>query len=260
MVIATDTTKPNGKMIGIHQQVGVIEAYLTIPQKMPIFKGAVIIVHELWGLTDHIKRVADKVAAQGYFVLAPNLYSNRKTEQKLSEELQVVLFEDSEQARYAAQPKLRALIAPTRTPQFVSVALNQLASCFEYMYNQPLVHQKVAVIGYGLGGTFAYSMAIREPRLKGAMPFYGHATSISPELRHIACPILAVYGGKDANLLSELDRLAPRMRQAGVDFEPIIYEQAGHGFFNDDNAYSYDKNASEDAWRRMANFLHDNLT
>ncbi len=122
-----------GSMIGIHQQAGVIQAYLTIPQRATTFKGAVIVVHELWGLTEHIKRVADRLAEQGYYVLAPDLYSGKAAEHKLSEELQKALFDTHESVRYAAQPRLRALIAPTQTPQFTTLALNRLASCFEYM-------------------------------------------------------------------------------------------------------------------------------
>lgn len=249
----------NGTMIGIHQQAGTVQAYLSVPPKFQHFKGAVIVVHELWGLTSHIKQVSDRIAALGYYVLAPDLYSGKTVNRQLSEELQKALFDKSERVRYAAQPKLRQLIAPTQTPQFTSLALSRLETCFEYMYNQPLVHQKVAMVGFGLGGTYAFSMAMREPRLKAVIPFYGQARYITAELRHISCPVLALYGGKDTGLMADLDKVTKHMQQAGVDFTAVTYANAGHAFFNDANPFAYHQHNSEDAWQRLVSFLRDNV-
>jgi carboxymethylenebutenolidase len=248
-----------GHMIGIHQQSGVIQAYMTVPEKLYTFKGAVIVTHEIWGMTEHIMHVADRIALQGYYVLAPDLYSGKNVDRKMTEDLQRALFSKSERVRYEAQPKLRALIAPTQTPQFTSLALSRLASCFEYVYNQPLVHQKVAMVGFGLGGTYAISMAMREPRLRGIVPFYGHAKYVTPELRHINCPVLAFYGEKDTALMHELPLMTRQMREAGVDFSAVTYPEAGHAFFNDTNPFAYRQNDAQDAWHRLLTFLHDNL-
>lgn len=242
-------------MIGIRQQSGVIRAYSSVPQNAVHFSGAIIVIHELWGLTEQVKRVADRFAAQGYCAIVPDLYSTDKVDRQPSEQLQKELFSPDEKVRYRAMPKLRAMIAPTQTPQFTSMALSRLASCFEYMYNQPLVHQRVAVVGFGLGGGYAYEMAMREQRLRGAVAFYGHAPRITAELRHIRCPILSFYGKKEASLYKELGQLVPRMRAANVDFEPIVYENAGHAFFNDANSFAYNQSAADDAWRRTLGFL-----
>jgi carboxymethylenebutenolidase len=248
-----------GEMISIHQQLGKIDAYLAVPQTTAKFKGAVIIVHEIWGLTEHIKHVADRVATQGYLVLAPDLYSSTMADRRPSEALQKEVFNSSERVRYNAQPKVRALIAPTKTPQFISMAISRLASCFEYMYNQPLAHQKVIIIGFGMGANYSFGMAIREPRLKGVIAYYGHAQYLPTELRHIHCPILAFYGGKEQSLLKELNGLAPRMHQAGVNFRSVVYAGAGHAFFNDDNPFAYQSGAAEDSWRRIVAFLRDEM-
>lgn len=248
-----------GNMIGIHQQAGIIQAYLTYPEKQARFKGAVIVAHELWGLTGHIKSVADRLADQGYYVLAPDLYSGKNVNRQLSDQLQRDLFDKDDAVRYAAQPKLRAMLAPTQTPQFTSLSLGRLASCFEYMYNQPLVHQKVAIIGFGLGANYSYGLAIREPRLRAAVAFYGHAPTITAELRHISCPVLALYGGNDAGLMPEVSKLKLQMAEAGVDFETVVYEEIGHAFFNDTNDFAYSREAAADAWQRTLTFLHDNL-
>jgi carboxymethylenebutenolidase len=248
-----------GNMIGIHQQSGKIDAYYAVPQKTIANRGAVIIVHEIWGLTDHIKHVADRVAAQGYYVLAPDLFSSAMANRRPSESLQKDLFSQNERVRYNAQPRLRAMIGPTQTPQFTSMAISRLASCFEYMYNQPLAHQKVMIMGFGMGGTYALDMAIRESRLIGVISFYGHAQFITPELRHIHCPILAFYGQNEQAMTTELERLVPRMKQAGARFTPVIYAGAGHAFFNDTNPFSYNSGAAEDSWHRTVSFLRDRM-
>jgi carboxymethylenebutenolidase len=248
-----------GNMIGIHQQTGKIDAYLAVPQKTVTYRGAVIIAHEIWGLTDHIKRVADRVAAQGYYALAPDLYSSSMANRRPSEALQKDLFSADERVRYNAQPRLRAIIGPTQTPQFTSIALSRLSSCFEYMYNQPLVHQKVVIMGFGMGGTYAMSMAIRESRLKGVVSFYGHAQFITPELRHIHCPVMTFYGQKEVSMIKELEKLLPSMKQAGVTFLPRIYAGTGHAFFNDSNPFAYHNGAADDAWKRTLGFLRDQM-
>jgi carboxymethylenebutenolidase len=249
-----------GKMIAIHQQSGTVQAYLTFPEKAVVFRGAVIVLHEIWGLTEHIKSVADRLAAEGYYVLAPDLYSGKDRDRRLSEETQKAIFSTDEQVRYAAQPKLRALLAPTQTPQFTLLALSRLSSCFEYMYNQPLVHQRVSVVGFGLGGNYTYSMAMREPRLKAAVAFYGRAKYVVPELRHIACPIMSLQGGKDSTVMAGLDELTEHMKQAGVSYRSVVYRDSGHAFFNDTNSFAYNKPDAEDAWHRLVTFLYDNMS
>jgi carboxymethylenebutenolidase len=247
------------KMISIHQQSGKIDAYLASPLQTVAFRGAVIVVHEIWGLTPQIKHVAERLATQGYFALAPDLYSSSMANRRPSDELIKELFSPDDRVRYAAQPKLRTLIAPTQTPQFTSMALSRLASCFEYMYNQPLTHQRVIILGFGLGGNYVYGLALREPRLKGAISFYGQASYITSELSHISCPILAFYGEKEHSLTRELPKMIPKMRAAGVNFEPVVYGDVGHAFFNEDNPFAYSPGAASDAWHRVLGFIRDNI-
>lgn len=248
-----------GEMISIHQQSGKINAYLAAPQTTAKFKGAVIIVHEIWGLTEHIKHVADRVATQGYMVLAPDLYSSAMADRRPSEALQKELFSSDEKVRYNAQPKFRSLVAPTKTPQFISMSLGRLSSCFEYMYNQPLAHQKVVILGFGMGADYCFGMAMREPRLRGVIAFYGHARYLPTELRHIRCPVLGLYGNKEQDLMKEVNGLVPRMRQAGVSFSSVVYTNTGHAFFDDSNPFAYQSTAAEDAWRRVVAFLRDEM-
>lgn len=247
-----------GNMIGIHQQSGVISAYLATPTNAVQYHGAVIVVHEIWGVTDHIKRVADRFATAGYYALAPDLIFASDDKRTQSIEIQKELFSSDEAERATALPQFRALMASTQTPQFASITLARLEACFEYVYNQPLVHQRVGVVGFGFGGSYAYALAVHEPRLRAAVSFYGHAAYHELELRHITCPVLAFYGEKDSVTL-DLRQLKPNMQRAHVNFTPVIYRGVRSAFFNDTIPGIYNSTAANDAWRRTTNFLRSAL-
>jgi carboxymethylenebutenolidase len=244
-----------GEMIKIRQQSGGIQAYKAVPEKIARYNGAIIIAHELWGLTEQIKHLADRFTEKGYLVLAPDLFSTDKEIRRPSMELQKRIFNKDERVRYEAMPKFRALVAPTQTPKFRLLALSRLESCFEYLYNQPLAHQKVSIVGFGLGGEYAFELALRERRLHAAVVFYGKAPSVGAELRHIKASILGFYGGKERTLTDAARKTISQMEMAGVPYESMIYAQAGHGFFDEENAYSYDKDAAQDAWKKMVDFI-----
>lgn len=246
-----------GTMIGIHQQAGTIAAYVTTPPAEIQRRGAVIVVHDIWGLTDHIKDVTERLASAGYCAIAPDFLFMTPEKQRLAEEIQRGLMSKHHEVRNKAMRDFRALLASTQTPQFTSLTLSRLESCFEYVYNLPAVFHKVAAVGFGFGGTYTYMLAVHDSRLGAAVPFYGHASDyLEMELRHITCPILAFYG-KDSS--QELAVLTPRMAKAGVRFAPVMYEDAGASFFNDTNPATFNRVDAEDAWHRLTAFLHTSL-
>jgi carboxymethylenebutenolidase len=116
----------------------------------------------------------------------------------------------------------------------------------------------VAVCGFCFGGSYSYSLAISESRLKAAVPFYGHASTEISELQKINCPVLAFYGEKDENLMSTLPELKENMKAAGVNYEAVVYPNCGHAFFNDTNKFAYNQEAATDAWQRTLRFLAAN--
>jgi carboxymethylenebutenolidase len=230
-------------------------AYVAKPQS--VVRGAVIIIHEVWGLAPHIKTVADRVAAEGYVAVAPNLLSDTDIEQHATSELQESLFDPERQN--AAQPKLRELMAPMNTADFGAVTASRLKACFDFAYKLPEAGGKVAVWGFCFGGSYAFTLAIQEPRLALALPFYGHCDAAVEELKAIDCPVRAFYGENDANLMSSMPVLKQRMQEAGVDFEAKTYAGAGHAFFNDSNKYAYNADAAADAWERVKKLLSEQL-
>ena len=115
-------------------------------------------------------------------------------------------------------------------------------------------------MGFCFGGTYSFSLAAAEPRLRAAVPFYGHADQSAEELRNITCPILYFLGGNDENLMAKLPALQERLHEAQVDTTTQVYEGCGHAFFNDSNPYAYNEKAAKDAWQRTLGFVESAFT
>ena len=233
-----------------------VQAYVSEPAGPP--KGGLVVVHEVWGLVRHTKDVADRFAAEGYMAVAPDLLSGAGGVPDLSGELQEAAFDP--QQRSIAQPRLRKHMAPMRSPEYAKHAVAALRVCFDHLEGVPGLAGRVAATGFCLGGTYTFSLAVAEPRLRAAVPFYGHAEFNDAELRAVNCPVLAFYGGQDSALMEELPGLKQRMRAAGVDFEAVVYPGTGHAFFNDTNRYTYNAEAAEDSWRRTLTVLDRSLS
>lgn len=239
-----------GEMIEIAAEKSV-NSYLARPDGQ--VKVAVIVIHEVWGLTDHIKSVAERLAAAGYLALAPDLLGGTGIDQLTLAGLQNDLFDPEK--RNQVQPDLRQLMAPMQNAEFGELTTQRLQACFDYLFNLPETQNKVAVAGFCFGGTYSFNLAIKEPRLKLALPFYGHADQTSTELKNIACPIFAFYGEKDERLMAQLPDLEKRMSESGVNFQSKVYPDCGHAFFNDSNPFAYNAAAAADAWQRTLQLL-----
>jgi len=221
-------------------------------------RGGLIVIHEVWGLTEHIKTVADRFAGEGYLVYAPDLMSNTGIEEKAMAKLQQDLF--NPEKRNEVQPKMRELMAPIQEPEFAVKTVNSLKEVFNSLIEVNETNHQVAVLGFCFGGTYTYSLAVVEPKLVAAVPFYGHSDQPVEELKNIQAPILAFYGEKDEALVSKLPDLENRMHTADVDFNYQVYSNCGHAFFNDSNPYAYNEAAAKDAWKRTLEFLDTNFS
>lgn len=241
-------------MISLHYNDTEFPAYMARPEGK--VKGGIIVIHEVWALTDHTKSTADRYAAEGYITLAPNLLTMTNIAE-YADTLSLDLF--NPEKRNEAQPKLRALMVPMQTQEFVDDTLGKLQVCFDHLYNMPEVNENVAVTGFCFGGGYSYTLAMHEPRLKAAVPFYGRSVSDIDVLRGIKCPVLAFYGETDDALVTQVPELRAKMKEAGVDYEAVIYPGCGHAFFNDANPYAYNESAAQDAWQRTLSFLQQHI-
>lgn len=218
---------------------------------------AILLIHEVWGLTDHIKDVAQRFTQEGYVVLAPDLLSHTGITEKVDQSILAQVH--NPETRAEAQKKLRAAMAPIQSPEFGKETVERLKKCLDYLQNDERVTERIGVVGFCFGGTYAYALAVADKRLSAVVPFYGHAPEPLSEVAKISCSILAFYGEKDENLINSLPELEKAMDEHEKDFEDVIYPDTGHAFFNDTNPVTYHREAAQDAWAKTLAFLEKTL-
>lgn len=235
--------------------IGNLPAYHSYPDDGEKHPG-LIVIHEIWGLDDHIKDVANRFAAEGYSVLAPNLFHDVSFASKINPGL----FDEMNNpaTRDEAQKKMRELFAPMQSPEFAQDMVVKLKKCVDYLLADEHVDGQIGVLGFCFGGTYSFALATNDSRIKAAAPYYGHPPK-SEDIPGIACPILAFYGDQDANLMQSLPQLREDMQKNRKQFEAVVYPNAGHAFFNDTNARMYNPRAAQDAWGKTLTFLSKNL-
>ncbi|MDF0531328.1 dienelactone hydrolase family protein [Tsukamurella sp. 8F] len=220
--------------------------YRADPTSTP--RGAVVVIHEIWGLNGQIKSVADRLAAEGYAAVAPDLFSSVGLTPEVGAELER-LMHGTEEERHRAQPLLREKTTPIRSPEFAEQALAHLSSLVD-----DLAGTTVTVTGFCFGGTYAFALAAADRRIAAAAPFYGSAPE-DADLAAIAGPVLAFYGADDERITGALPDVERAMRRSGVDFEAVVYENTGHAFFNDTNPSAFRAGPAADAWSRLLDFF-----
>lgn len=234
------------------ETVNGVRVYRAEPAGPP--KGAVIVIHEIWGLVDQIKGIADRWAAEGYLVLAPDLLSDVGITPEVGEALNDIYREPDDEKRTAMQPCLREGLAPARAPEFAETAIAKLRAVVDHLETVPGIDGRIAVTGFCFGGTYSFALAANDARVRAAVPFYG--TAPSPEkIADIRCPVLALYGELDPPIIEPLPEVRRRMADAGVTFEDHVYPGALHAFFNETNPRTWDPDAADDAWRRATAFV-----
>ena len=215
-----------------------MKAFLAHPGTATAQWPAVVIIHEWWGLNDHIKDVARRFAAEGYVALAPDLYSR----------LGYKVTKDATEAAnlmnaLSSQAALRDLNAATRYLKQLSIV-------------DPM---HIGAVGFCMGGTFALTQAIHNSDVKAAVIFYGKVPPLE-SLPRLLCPILYHYGAQDGWVTKqEVDRLQQGLTQNGKSGEIVIYPTAGHAFFNDTRPEAYHKDDATKAWQTTLQFLSTQL-
>lgn len=219
--------------------------------------GGLVLIHEIWGLVDHIRDVAERFAEEGWLVAAPDILSHAGVEPALGAELFALVNSDDEEARTAAQPRMREAMSGMRAPQYAEWAVGALRAVVDWLESQRDVDDRIAVTGFCFGGTYAFLLASADPRIRAAVPFYG--TAPSPDrIAQIHAPVLALYGEKDPALIDALPAVREAMAAAGVDFEAVVYPGAEHAFFND-TGRRYSGAHSLEAWARVLEFLDERV-
>jgi carboxymethylenebutenolidase len=222
-----------------------------LTEKLP----GVIVIHEVWGLNEHTRDVANRIAALGYTVIAPDLLSHTGITEKMTP---AILREVADPAtKDEAQKKMREAMAPIHEPEFGAETLERLQACYDYLKNEQGA-PKIACVGFCFGGTYTFAFAAAQPVLNAAVVFYGHAPK-EEDIATITAPLIAFYGEQDTSLVSGIAELQMAFQKNHREFEHYVYPDAGHAFFNDTNALRYNKKAAEDSWAKTVDFLKRNL-
>jgi carboxymethylenebutenolidase len=202
----------------------------------------VLLIHEIYGLSDWMRGVADQLAKEGYIAVAPDLVSGLGPNGGGS---------DSVPTRDDVVKLVRML-----TPE---EATKRLQAVREYAIHLPSATGKSATIGFCWGGGTSFAYAAAQPSLNAAVVYYG--TPPEPAaMGRIQAPVLGLYGGDDARVDATIPPAEAEMKKLGKSYEPHVYDGAGHGFLraqSDRNGANL--KATQQAWPRTLAFLREHL-
>jgi carboxymethylenebutenolidase len=216
-----------------------VQAFVVYPEvktKAPV----VILIHEIFGLSDWAKEMADELAAQGFIVVAPDLLSGFGPNGGGSSEF------PSQDAAVKAVSGL--------DPEVVMADLDAAA---DYGKKLPAGSGKIAVTGFCWGGSKSFAFAAHRKDLSAAFVFYGTGPA---DVTTITAPVYGFYGGNDARVDATIPATIAAMKAAGKTYDPVTYEGAGHGFMrageDPTNTVPGNKTAREQGFARLVKLLN----
>jgi carboxymethylenebutenolidase len=194
--------------------------------------AAIVVIQEWWGLNDNIKAKADAFAKQGYVALAPDLYRGKvATDPDVAHQLMRGLPEDR--------------------------AVRDMKGAVAYLRGRPEVGSKrIGAVGWCMGGGYSLSLALAEPKLSGAVIYYGRLVTDDAAIQSLQVPLLGNFGGKDQGIPVDSVREFERKAKAGgksVDFK--VYPESGHGFASMPGGPAYRTDDAKDADARTDAFF-----
>lgn len=197
---------------------------------------AIVAIHEFWGLNDWVKEQADKLADQGYVVLALDLYRGK-------------VAQDPDTAH-----QLMRGVPPDR-------ANRDLLAAVAFLKSQKNVKaDRIGSIGWCMGGGYSLDLALLDPTLAATVINYGHLATDPSELKKIHAPILGSFGAKDQGITpDDVNKFEQQMKSLGKSIEVKIYPDAGHAFQNPNNKDGYRPADTADAWQRTVAFFAAHL-
>jgi carboxymethylenebutenolidase len=215
-----------------------VETFVVYPEskgKTPV----VLVIHEIFGMTDWVEDLADQVAAGGYIAVAPDLLSGMGPNGGRSSDF--------------AEAKTMEAVSHL-SPDQVTADLNAAA---DYGLKLPASSGKLFVAGFCWGGSQTFRFATNRGDLAAAFVFYGGPPD-KEAMTRIKAPVYGFYGGNDARIDATIPDTVTQMKAAGKTYEPVTYEGAGHGFMRAGeapDAKDADKKVRTDAWARWRALL-----
>jgi carboxymethylenebutenolidase len=216
-----------------------VQAFVVYPE-VKSRASAVVLIHEIFGLSDWAKEMADELAAKGFIVVAPDLLSGFGPKGGGSSD-----FPDQD-----ATVKAVSGLDPAGV-------LADLDAAADYARRLPAANGKIAVAGFCWGGGKSFAFATHRKDLSAAFVFYGPGPA---DVSTIAAPVYGFYGGNDARIDATVPDTTKAMQAAGKKYDPVIYEGAGHGFMrageDPANTNPANKSAREEGFDRLVKLLN----
>ncbi|WP_044241858.1 dienelactone hydrolase family protein [Chondromyces apiculatus] len=221
---------PQGQEI----QVEGSRAYLSLPPGAKAPLPGVVVIHEWWGLNEHIRHWTDRLAEDGYAALAVDLYGGK-----------VATTPDEAMATMKAVDN--------------AAALKVVRAANHFLETDPRTQSpRTGSIGWCFGGAWSLQLALNEPSLDAAVLYYGHLVKDPEALKAVRAPLLGIFGNKDQGIPpEEVDAFDKALHEAGVEHTILRYE-ADHAFANP-SGKRYDAKSAEDAWKHVRSFLSAKL-
>ncbi|HEX5052907.1 MAG TPA: dienelactone hydrolase family protein [Planctomycetota bacterium] len=228
------TQEPAPPLTGAMVKVGGESHYLSLPKDKKAPLPAVLLIHEWWGLNDHIKHWADRLAAEGYATLAVDLYGGK----------------------VGTTPEEAQALMKAVDPERADAVMKQ---AFEYLAADTNIQASTrATLGWCFGGGVSLQFAMSEPRLDACVLYYGHLPRDPARLQAIAAPVLGIFGTQDPSIPKKaVDDFEAAMQKAGKKCRVLRYD-AQHAFANPSNAH-YDAANAAKAWTEVRLFLRENM-
>jgi len=218
-----------------------IRTWISYPERKDK-AGVVIVIQEVFGLTDWLRAVADQLAKEGFIAVAPDMVSGLGPGGGGTESV----------------PSRDDVVALTRgiSPEEANKRLDAVR---DWAIKLPAANGKSATVGFCWGGGRSFAYAGAQPGLDGAVVYYG-ASPDAPILGAIKAPVQGHYGGDDERVNATIAPAEAEMKKLGKTYEPHIYEGAGHGFLRDQSARDgANMKAAREAWPLTVKFLKERL-
>jgi carboxymethylenebutenolidase len=232
-----DQSPRHHEYVSLKAEGRTVQAFVVYPEvshKAPV----VILIHEIFGLTDWAKEMADEIAAKGYIVIAPDLLSGHGPR-------------GGGFSEFAGQEDAVKAVSGLN-PDEVNADLDAAA---DYAKKIPAANGKLAVAGFCWGGGKSFAFAAHRHGLSAAFVFYGPPPA---EFNTITAPVYGFYAGNDARISSTVPATTEAMKAANKKYEPVIYDGAGHGFMRageGPDPTPANKKAREEGFDRLVKLL-----
>jgi carboxymethylenebutenolidase len=195
---------------------------------------ALVLIQEFWGINGHVKSLADRLALEGFLVVAPDLYHGK-------------IAKDAAEA------------AQLMTALDTAAAMTEIAAAVAYLKEHPRGNGKVGVIGFCMGGALAFAAACHVEGLSAVVPFYGVPPADKVDYTKVTAPILAHFAKNDEwATVAKAEAIKKELDAQGKPMRLETYD-AGHAFVNDTRPEAFDEKSAKLAWQRSIDFLKKNL-